>query len=69
MIVLSFIIATVALVVAILAYQKAAGSNDLETQLNALREKSADALSKLEKALRKKREREDVPSADEDKPE
>ena len=67
MIVLSFIIAIVALVIAVLAYQKATGSNDLETQLNALREKSADALSKIEKALRKQ-DKEDVPSADEDKP-
>lgn len=68
MIVLSFIIALVALVIAILAYQKAAGSNDLETQLNSLREKSADALSRLEKALRKQ-DKEDMLSADEEKPE
>ena len=68
MIVLSFIIALAALVIAILAYQKAAGSNDLEAQLNSLREKSADALSRLEKALRKQ-DKEDVPGADEEKPE
>jgi hypothetical protein len=68
MVIVSFLVALVALVIAILAYQKAAGSNDLENQLNALREKSADALSKLEKALRKQ-QKEDETSADEDKPE
>lgn len=68
MVVLSFIIALGALFIAILAYQKAAGSNDLERQLNALREKSADALAKIERALRKQQQ-EDAPSADEDKPE
>ena len=68
MVVMSFIIAVVALLIAILAYQKAAGSNDLERQLNSLREKSADALAKLEKALRRE-PKEDVPSADENQPE
>jgi hypothetical protein len=68
MVALSVVIALVALVIAILAYQKAAGSNDLETQLNALREKSADALAKLEKTLRKQQKK-DEPSTDEDTPE
>jgi len=68
MVIVSFLVALVALVIAILAYQKAAGSSDLETQLNSLREKSADALSRLEKALRKQ-EKEDVLGADEEKPE
>ena len=68
MVFVSFIIAVGALIIAILAYQKAAGSNNLETQLNSLREKSADALAKLENALRK-HQKEDVPDADEDKPE
>ena len=68
MVLVSFIIALVALIIAILAYQKAAGSSALESQLNTFREKSADALAKLEKALRKQ-QKEDVPSADGEKPE
>jgi len=68
MIVLNFIISIIALIIAVLAYQRSAGSNDLKTQLNALREKSADALANLEKALRKQG-KDAVPSSTEDKPE
>jgi len=67
MVILSFIFSIGALFIAILAYQKASGSNDLERQLNGLREKSADALAKIEKALRKQ-QKEDAPRSDEDKP-
>ncbi len=63
MTVLAFIIAIVALVIAVLAYQKAGGIRDLQEQAEALRfvadnlrEKTADALDKLEKALRKTEE-------------
>ena len=63
MTILAFIIAIVALVIAVLAYQKAGGIRDLQEQAEALRfvadnlrEKTADALDKLEKALRKTEE-------------
>ncbi len=58
--VLALIIAVIALVIAVLAYQKAGGIRDLQEQAEALRfvadnlrEKTADALDKLEKSLRK----------------
>lgn len=51
--VLTFIIAVAALIIAILAYQRAEGARDLRTQLISLRERTADTLSRMEKALRK----------------
>jgi hypothetical protein len=64
MTVLAFIIAIVALVIAVLAYQKAGGIRDLQEQAEALRfvadnlrEKTADALDKLEKTIRKTEEK------------
>ena len=53
MAVLNFLIAITALIIAILAYQRSAGSKDLKTQVNSLRKKTADTLAKMEKALRK----------------
>jgi len=53
MIALTFIIAVIALVVSILAYQRAEGSKDIKTQVNALREKTANVLKKMESELRK----------------
>ena len=57
---LALIIAVIALVIAVLAYQKAGGIRNLQEQAEALRfvadnlrEKTADALDKLEKGLRK----------------
>jgi len=62
MTVLTFIIAVIALLVAVLAYQKAEGSKDLKTQINSLRKKTADALSKVEKALRRE-DKDDQPGS------
>jgi len=59
--ILTLILAIVALVIAILAYQRAGGTGELKSQVNSLsniteslREKTADLLSKMEKALRTK---------------
>ena len=53
MAILNFIIAVVALIVAIAAYRKAGGDTvSLKTQVNALREKTAEALEKAEKTIR-----------------
>jgi hypothetical protein len=50
---LVFLIAVAALVVAILAYKKAGGSSeDLQRQMESLRQKTADTLAKMEKSLR-----------------
>lgn len=50
---INFIIAVVALVVAILAYKKAGGDTEgLKEQLTVLRGKTAEALEKAEKAIR-----------------
>ena len=64
---LALIIAVVALVIAVLAYQKAGGIRDLQEQAEALRfvadnlrEKTADALDKLEKSLRKSEEKKET---------
>jgi len=66
---LALIIAVVALVIAVLAYQKAGGIRDLQEQAEALRfvadnlrEKTADALDKLEKSLRKSEEKKQMRS-------
>ena len=53
MAVINFLIAVIALVIAILAYQKAEGSKDMKEQLTTLRERTADTLSKMERAIRK----------------
>jgi len=52
MTIVNFIIAVIALIVAILAYQRTGGSKDLKIQVSAFRKKTADALAKIEKALR-----------------
>jgi len=50
---LTFIIAVAALVIAILAYKKAGGSSeDLQRQMDSIRQKTADTLGKVEKSLR-----------------
>ncbi|MEW5980170.1 MAG: hypothetical protein AB1898_30615 [Acidobacteriota bacterium] len=50
---LTFLIAVAALIIAILAYKRSGGSKqDLQSQLDNLRQKTADALSKMEKSLR-----------------
>jgi len=61
---LALIIAVIALVIAVLAYQKAGGIRNLQEQAEALRfvadnlrEKTADALDKLEKSIRKSEEK------------
>ncbi len=67
MTVLALIISIIALVIAVLAYQKAGGIRDLQEQAEALRfvadnlrEKTADALDKLEKSLRKSEEKKEA---------
>lgn len=57
--ILALVIAIVALVVAVLAYQRSGGLRDLRGEitslgsgLDALRAKTADALTKLERAVR-----------------
>ena len=64
MAVLNFIIAIVALVVAILAYQRSGWAVDARketdtpgTMADCLREKTANALSRVEKAVRKDEEK------------
>jgi hypothetical protein len=68
---LTFLVAIVALVIAVMAYQKAGGIRDLQEQAEALRfvadnlrEKTADALDKLEKSLRKTEEKKEAPAKD-----
>ena len=51
---LNFIIAVVALIIAILAYKRSGGAIELPKDL---REKTADTLSKMERALRKVEEK------------
>ena len=52
---INFIIAVIALIVGILAYRKAGGDTEsLKEQVKALREKTAEALEKAEKAVRPK---------------
>jgi hypothetical protein len=57
---ITLLIAVVALVLSILAYQRTGGTADLKKQVEALnaivdslREKTADALDRLEKTIRK----------------
>jgi len=50
---LTFIIAVAALIMAILAYKKAGGSSeDLQRQMESMRQKTADTFAKVEKSLR-----------------
>ncbi|MDY6864265.1 MAG: hypothetical protein SV062_14925 [Thermodesulfobacteriota bacterium] len=68
MYILNFIIAVVALIIAILAYQRSGGISDIKKQIDSmgsLREKTADLLGKLEKKFRK--EETDEVSAEEKK--
>ncbi len=51
---LNFIIAVIALIIAILAYKRSGGAIELPKDL---REKTADTLSKMEQALRKVEEK------------
>ena len=50
---LTFLIALIALIVAVLAYRRTGGPKDWESQMEGMRAKTADALSKMEKSLRK----------------
>jgi hypothetical protein len=50
---LTFLIALAALILAIAAYRRTTAPREWETQMDALRDKTADALSKMEKSLRK----------------
>ena len=53
MVVLIFLIALTALVIAILAYKKAGGSaEDLQTQVDSIRQKMNETLSKVKKSIR-----------------
>ncbi|MFH1625850.1 MAG: hypothetical protein ABID54_11960 [Pseudomonadota bacterium] len=55
MTVVNFIIAIVALIIALLAYQRAGGMADVKRQIESLgsfREKTADLLAKVEKTIR-----------------
>ena len=50
---LVFLIAVVALVIAILAYRKAGGSaEDMQRQIESVRQKTADTLARMEKSVR-----------------
>ena len=50
---LVFVIAVVALVIAILAYRKAGGSSeDMQRQIESVRQKTADTLARMEKSVR-----------------
>lgn len=69
MLVLAMIIAIIALILAILAYQRTGGELELRKRmdslsgaLDTLRERTADLLDRMEAALRKK-EKEEGPSS------
>ncbi len=49
---LALLVSLIALVISVLAYQKAGGSVDLAEQLKMMRKETADSLSRMEKALR-----------------
>lgn len=68
--VLALIIAIIALIVAILAYQRTGGELELRRRIDSLsgaldnlREKTADLLDRMEAALRKKEQKEEGPSS------
>jgi ABC-type transporter MlaC component len=50
---ITFLMALGALVLAVIAYRRTAAPSEWENQMNALRDKTADTLSKMEKSLRK----------------
>ncbi len=50
---LTFLIALVALIIAVMAYRRTTAPRELETQMDALRDKTADALSRMEKSVRR----------------
>jgi hypothetical protein len=52
----TFLIALIALIVAVLAYRRTTAPREWETQIDTLREKTADTLAKMEKSLRKANE-------------
>ena len=53
MYVLNFLLAVIAIIIAITAYQKAGGEmNSVKEQFDTLREKTAEVLGKAEKAVR-----------------
>jgi len=56
MAILALIISIVALIVAILAYQRTGGTADLARSVDVLRDRLADALDRLERSLRRERE-------------
>ena len=50
---LAFLVAVAAIVIAVLAYKKAGGSSeDLQRQMESVRQKTADTLAKVEKSVR-----------------
>ena len=49
---LALLISLIALGVAILAYQEVGGTKDLPRKVETLRQETADALSRMERALR-----------------
>jgi len=61
--ILALIIAIIALVISILAYQKVAG-RPIDIKTDQLREKTADVLERLENYLRKKEKSEDKKESD-----
>ena len=70
MIFLTFIIAVIALVLAIVAFRRTGGMSDLKEEVNSLdsvtetlREKTANAFEKMEKVLRKA-DKEGAPEAE-----
>jgi hypothetical protein len=56
MVALTFLLALIALVIAVLAYRRTSAPRERETQIDLLRQKTADTLSKMEKSLRKANE-------------
>jgi predicted Holliday junction resolvase-like endonuclease len=58
--IISLIVAIAALIIAIIAYSRAGGIPELRKQTESLRGKAADALNKVETALRAKEEKEAV---------
>jgi len=67
---LALIIAIIALIVAILAYQRTGGELELRRRidslsgaLDTLRERTADLLDRMEAALRKKEHKEEGPTS------
>lgn len=49
----TFVIALIALILAVVAYRRTTAPKEWESQIDALRQKTADTLAKMEKSLRK----------------